>query len=295
MMEEFVAHMMHVFYAFKEASDVNARLGMIVGGILFVVAAAGMGTYELQKVSVKTGTITYCTASEHKGSKEVAELSDVKTILVPRHTADQYKVETKTVAACSICQTRIAEAKRKADEEAARQRLAAERQRREDEEMARIVAITSTLRGRIIITYNGMVTGSLRPGEPVILTVVLWNEGSRPISGLKVYIESGDLHLKIDRAEDLGFVSPDYPKHVREWKKVYQLLTTSGLPIGQTLNPANSPYYAHDQYQWPDVGWNGGIHLSKNTVPGTDVRIYCGAVVEGHRVILGSALIHVMH
>jgi len=292
MMEEFEVNT--IFCAFKEARQMNAKWGFIAAGLMLVVAAVGMGAYELQKVSVKTGTVTYCTAAEHKGSKEVAELTDAKTIFVPRHTAEQYRVETKTVV-CSTCQAKIVEAKRKADEEAARKRREAERQRREDEEMARIVAITSTLRGRIVITYNGMVTGSLRPGEPVILTVVLWNEGSKPISGLKVYIESGDLHLKIDRAEDLGFVSPDYPKHVREWKKAYQLLTTSGLPIGQTLNPANSPYYAHDQYQWPDVGWNGGIHLSKNTVPGTDVRIYCGAVVEGHRVILGSALIHVMH
>lgn len=287
----------------------NAKWGIIAAGLMLVVAAVGMGVYELQGVPVRTGTETTCSDAGHVGDKCVSALTDVKTLMVPKWEMSKYAVEQKQVV-CEACKARIAEAKRKVAEEAARQRREAERLRREAEKQARIAELKSSVIARIGMscyapigwnydsnrvdefTYPGQYDDQKRPGDPVLLSLSAVNTTCAPISGLRFRIEGAKKALELDKPEG-SQPSDVYGKLWRDWKA---LISSHGVGI-TALDPVNDSHYqrgSHFFWPGPAEDWQR-FRLKTNVAPGSDVRITGIMIIEGQEVRLNTVVIHIMH
>jgi len=215
----------------------------IVLAVLLVVAA---GVYELSSVEVWTGTLVICTADNHHGGRKVR--SDVHPLSVPRWKSKRYGVTEKKIV-CDQCKARAEQDRR----EAARQ---AELKRKKEERKARISELMTSISGGMSFgSGTGFSEGkasdftvSIAPGGYIPLELIVLNLSDKPMSGLKVRIEHGDI-LRADLPTSMPN-SPDIEQLYRKRRWEFRLLTTSGLPLGRVVNPTKNAYYSPDGWSW---------------------------------------------
>ena len=271
----------------------------IVLAVLLVVAA---GVYELSSVEVWTGTLVICTADNHHGGRKVR--SDVHPLSVPRWKSKRYGVTEKKIV-CDQCKARAEQDRREAERQA-------ELKRKEEERKARISELMTSIAGGVsfggstgVLGEDGQApdfTVSIAPGGYIPLELIVLNLSDKPMSGLKVRIEHGDI-LRADLPTSMPN-SPDIEQLYRKRRWEFRLLTTSGLPLGRVVNPAKNAYYSPDGWSWPsgapptDPDWYKSCsysYLSRSAKPGSDITMTMFVIYQGVEISLNSAQIRVKY
>ncbi|PIX30351.1 hypothetical protein COZ63_00275 [Candidatus Berkelbacteria bacterium CG_4_8_14_3_um_filter_42_13] len=269
----------------------------IVLAVLLVVAA---GVYELSSVEVWTGTLVICTADNHHGGRKVR--SDVHPLSVPRWKSKRYGVTEKKIV-CDQCKARAEQDRREAERQA-------ELKRKEEERKARISELMTSISGGMSFgSGTGFSEGkasdftvSIAPGGYIPLELIVLNLSDKPMSGLKVRIEHGDI-LRADLPTSMPN-SPDIEQLYRKRRWEFRLLTTSGLPLGRVVNPAKNAYYSPDGWSWPsgapptDPDWYKSCsysYLSRSAKSGSDITMTMFVIYQGVEISLNSAQIRVKY
>jgi len=210
---------------------------------------------------------------------------------------------TEKKIVCDQCKARAEQDRR----EAARQ---AELKRKEEERKARISELMTSISGGMSFgSGTGFSEGkasdftvSIAPGGYIPLELIVLNLSDKPMSGLKVRIEHGDI-LRADLPTSMPN-SPDIEQLYRKRRWEFRLLTTSGLPLGRVVNPTKNAYYSPDGWSWPsgapptDPHWYKSCsysYLSKSAKPGSDITMTMFVIYQGVEISLNSAQIRVKY
>jgi len=275
--------------------------------IVLALAMGGLAAYEYQRVPIKSHVVVTCSDPKHKGNTVIRD--EIVPLTVPRKDRSGLLEHSWSIV-CDVCRARNeAEAKAKAKAEQAK-REREEREAREREEVSRIARSLVT-RFRI----NGGKEASVRPGGGVYFDLNVENQGTEPISGLRILIRPAR-YLKLIR----GYLFYN-PKFDGRDARRFRLMTTTGSPIydergGATLFPANSSYYKGNTGIWTTgsnlargIGFMnvddavkggqeadlGGLVLSPSLTPGQDIVFEGLLLYKGHKILLGTLIVHVMY